>query len=183
MPRHRDSAQIERDRKVMASLYLQGIGQYEIANRLGLSQTTVSRDLKVLHKTWLKSALVDLNEARSRELAKIDHLELTYWEAWIDSCKDKEQTTMTAKPGQEGGAAVAQMVTRTYPGRGNSAFLAGVERCIKMRTDILGANAPRLIAVVDEDFDQEEWAAGRAKRQAAAMAILDEAEECGESSA
>ena len=163
MPRYRATGEIARDRKVIAKWYLQGKSQYEIADLVGLSQATISRDLKALHKVWLKSSLVDFGEAKAKELAKIDHLELTYWEAW-----EASKTSTTIRGASDSESAI---VTQKE-GAGDPAFLAGVERCIKQRVDILGLNSPKLMGIVDEDFDQAEWANARDARHARAVALL-----------
>lgn len=144
-------------------MYLRGKGQYEISDVLGISQATVSRDLKAIQKLWLKSSLIDFNEARAREIAKIDHLECVYWEAWEAS---KVSTTIR---GSDSDATVTQK-----EGAGNQAFTNGVKDCIKLRADLLGLMAAQVVAVVGEDFDQEAWTNERSRRHAAALAVLED---------
>ena len=81
--RRRPRAQRMRDRRRIADLYLRGILQCDIADKLELSESTVSRDLETLYKQWRASALVDIGKAKAKELAKLDHLEATYWESWM----------------------------------------------------------------------------------------------------
>ena len=82
MPKRRSTAQIARDRRVISNLYMKGWLQSDIANELGISDATVSRDLRTLYKRWERSSLVDIDSKKAEELAKIDHLEREYWEAW-----------------------------------------------------------------------------------------------------
>lgn len=120
----------------MADLYLQGWLQVDIAAELGINQSTVSRDLKALHKVWLKAALLDFNEAKARELAKVDRLEREYWRAWQRSCEDAE--TMR----QEGDASGVDKIVKTAKGQaGDPRFLSGVQWCIEKRCKILGIEA------------------------------------------
>lgn len=114
--KRRKAAQIARDRLRMSDLYLQGQLQADIASELGLSEATVSRDLKVLHKEWLAGSQVGFSKARARELAKIDRLEREYWEAW--------------KRSRTGGQA------------GDPRFLTGIQWCIERRCKIMGIDAP-----------------------------------------
>lgn len=120
-----------------------------------VNQQMVSYDLQRLREKWQKSSLVDFNAARSSQLAKNDQLEATYWEAW---CESKEIIIDDEK--------------KQVPG--NPAFLAGVERCIDRRTRLLGLDAPKLLAVVDSDFDQAAWNEKRQSRHAEALATLEE---------
>ena len=136
--KRRASAQLARDRRRIADLYLKGWLQADIAAELGVSQPTVSLDLKALHKTWLKSALIDFDAAKSKELAKIDRLEQEYWEAWQRSCEDAETIRREATAEKQG------KVTKTLKGQaGDPRFLQGVQWCIEKRCKILGVDAPQ----------------------------------------
>ena len=127
--RRRSTAQLVRDRRRIADLYLQGWIQADIAAELGISQQTVSNDLKALQVSWLDSSLVDFNAAKSQELAKVDRLEREYWVAWLYSCEDAE--------GQAG----------------DPRFLAGVQWCIGKRCKILGIDAASKVESVSLSVD------------------------------
>lgn len=130
----------EKRREQVARLYLLGKTQHEIADTVGCSQKTVSNDLAVLRDRWRESALVDVNEAKQRELAKIDLLERTYWQAWEDSLEQIERTTakrVQAKFGER--TETARHVEQRL---GDPRYLQGVQWCIERRIAILGANAP-----------------------------------------
>lgn len=117
--------QRERDRREIANLYLQGWIQADIAARLNesedreytLTQQMISYDLLRLQEGWRESALIDINEAKSRELAKIDRLEREGWSEWQKS--------------------------HGLPGAlGDPRYLSVVQWCIEQRCKILGVNAP-----------------------------------------
>lgn len=124
----------------MADLYLQGELQADIAIEVGLSEATVSRDLKVLHKQWLADSRADFSKAKARELAAIFRLEREHWAAWLRSCEDAEtcQTT-TGKDGVE------RITTTTKGQAGDPRFLAGIEKCVAARRKLLGLDTPELI--------------------------------------
>jgi hypothetical protein len=144
----RTKTQRERDNRRISQLYLQGEMQADIAASLSLSQSTVSRALKRLQADWRASALIDINEAKARELAKIDTLELEYWTAWKRSQEDAESeiTKMQGNPPKpnEANPLPAKMETqKKREGQsGNPAFLRGIEWCINKRCEILGVDAP-----------------------------------------
>jgi hypothetical protein len=142
--RPRKKAEMLRDRKQIAAMYLRGELQIDIAEELGLTPMMVSRDIKALHKEWLQSSILDYNTLKSNELAKIDHLEITYWGAWLESCEDAETIR------QEGKALDKQLqpskVVRTSKGQtGDPRYLSGVQWCINKRCEILGIDAPKQI--------------------------------------
>ena len=139
--RRRSKAELIRDRRVLADLYLQGWTQTAIAAEIGMSQQTVSRDLKALHKQWVEAALMDLNEAKARELAKIDRLEREYWDAWERSCQDSE-TERVKQRKTEDGKEVREGVKVTKGQAGDASFLRGIQWCIERRCKILGIDAP-----------------------------------------
>ena len=135
----RKPAEVARDRRRIADFYLQGWLQADIAQEVGLSQPTISRDLKALQKAWLKSALIDFDAAKAKELAKVDRLEREYWAAWEASKKDKETQT-TEKIKSTTLRSKAQI--RREGQVGNPSFLVGVQWCIERRCKILGLDAP-----------------------------------------
>jgi hypothetical protein len=129
----------------MADLYLQGWLQVDIAQELGINQSTVSRDLKALHKEWLHSALLDYDEAKAQELAKIDRLEREYWRAWERSCEDAETIRQEGPP-----AGPEKLVTTAKGQAGDPRFLTGVQWCIEKRCKVLGLDAPSKLDVTSD---------------------------------
>jgi predicted transcriptional regulator len=124
-------------RMIVAEAYLCGITQMQIAEKLGVTQATISNDLKALRKAWQKSALVDIDQMKEQELAKIDRLESEYWQAWEASKGVKRIKTGEKRAGQEGRASV-----REEDRTGDPRYLRGVMDCIDKRCKILGIEAP-----------------------------------------
>lgn len=131
----------------IAELHLRGHDQASIAAILGdereysLSRSQVGYDIRKLKAMWLESALVDFDEARAQELARVAHLERTYWEAWERSCEEVAIETTSAAKGA-GGADRVSKTKRVEPGLGDARWLAGVQWCIEKRCQILGLDAP-----------------------------------------
>lgn len=150
--KHRSTSQKIRDRRRIADLYLQGETQIDIAEKVGISQGTVSRDIKFLQDFWLKSSLIDFDEAKSKELAKVDRLEREYWDAWERSCEDAESTT--EKEIELDDRTIRKEATQTAKGQaGDPRFLAGVQWCIEKRCKILGLDAPIKKDVLNKELD------------------------------
>lgn len=131
----------ERELCDIAARYLRGESQYEIAAALGRNQSNISRALKLLQKRWGESSLFDFDQARAKELARIDHLERVAWDAWERSLEVKE-TTATEKStrGQDTAGSRASIKKETRDG--NPAFLDRVAWCITRRCALLGLDAP-----------------------------------------
>lgn len=127
----------ERDLLEISRLYLQGITQAEIGQRLGVSQPQISYDLRVLRNRWLQSSIVNIDEAKARELARVDHLEREYWDAWEKS-KNPVKTRGSKKVDGEQVESTIQGET----GTGDPRYLTGVQWCINKRCEVLGLDAP-----------------------------------------
>lgn len=133
---HRSRAQIARHRKLIAAMYLRGSLQAEIAKSIGISQPTVSRDIKALHKQWIGDAKRDFNEAVGKELAKIDVLEQEYWQGWLRSTSDvRKQLVWDQKQGDW----MVEVIELLFVREGNPRFLDGIRECIKDRCRLLGS--------------------------------------------
>ena len=122
----RKKTQIADRRQEVSELYLRGWSMNDIAEKLKIDRTTVSRDLSELRKEWLERSINHVAQKKAIELAKIDQLEATYWDAWDASKLGK---------------------------KGNPAYLTGVQWCISERCKIIGINAPMKIAPTDPSGD------------------------------
>ena len=132
-------------RQKVAAAYLRGGTQADIAVELECDQATVSRDLIALRAAWMKSALIDINEAKARELAKIDTLELEYWAAWKRSQQNAEVETTKMQGTDPAAPGKLEKQKRVEGQVGDSRYLQGVQWCVEMRCKIIGIEAPKKI--------------------------------------
>jgi len=141
----RNPLERERDLRETAALYLRGLTQVEIAQKLNVSRQQIGYDLKVLQHRWQESALADFDAKKAAELAKIDELERTYWDAWQRSCQTREVTTQESIRGGEGQADEDRRKAgvRKEQRDGNPEYLKRVEWCISKRCELLRLNPPQ----------------------------------------
>ena len=130
-------------RKQVASLYLRGESQWEIARAVGTGQSQVHRDLAAIRQEWLESAIRDFDGRKAEELARIDRLEAIAWKAWERSCQDAETHytgTETGRTGKAGEPLPDRSKTwTTLKGQaGDPRFLERVAWCIDQRCKITG---------------------------------------------
>lgn len=144
------------DREQTRQRYLRGETQAAIAADLGVTRQQVAYDLALLREAWRKAGIRDFDQAKAIELAKLDELERTYWEAWEDS--RSEQQIATQSQDDSGKKHVSLRKTQQA---GNPAFLQGVMSCIDRRCKILGLDAPTRIdfriewdALTDEQLER-----------------------------
>jgi hypothetical protein len=163
----------ERDLRETAALYLRGLTHQEIAQRLKVSRQQIGYDLKVLQKRWQESALADFNAKKAAELARVDELERTYWDAWERSCQAREVTTQERTQGGDGQTDEARLKAgvRKEQRDGTPEFLRGVERCIELRCKITGAFAAVKIAPTTPDGEGE-WHASDSETNTVLLAAF-----------
>ena len=139
---------ITRRREAVADAYIQGRTQAAIARDLGISQPTVSTDLKAIQTQWRESAIRDFDLLRERELQKLDRVEREAWEAWERSQKPSQQSVVsTSGDGQRTQNTVKDQ-------SGDPRFLEAVHKCIAGRRALLGLDAPTRIAPTSPDGEQ-----------------------------
>jgi len=136
----RTRIEIERDRLEIARLYLKGDIQADIAARLGMTRQMVGYDLKAIRSQWLAASLEAFDQRVATELAKIDNLEIEYWQAWERSTQVKESSTAKVVQDEKGERNEAS--TKQEQMVGNESFLAGVRWCIDRRLKLFGLDAP-----------------------------------------
>jgi len=110
----------------------------------------VSYDLIQIQKTWLDSTIFDFNTAKHKEIAKVDELELIYYDAWIRSCKGVISQTQKARQkikSNNDSEIAKELVKINREQVGDPRFLAGVQWCIERRCKIIGIDAPTKIDV------------------------------------
>jgi hypothetical protein len=132
-------------RKRVAGMYLRGMSQWEIGRQLGVTQQCIAKDVHALEKEWLASAVVAIDAAKAKELARIDRLERVAWRAWRRSCQRKERATTRMERKLDEDAQKAKTVTSkaTELRDGNPEYLKRVEWCISKRCELLKLNPPQ----------------------------------------
>lgn len=135
-------------RSQIANLFLQGVTKHhEIAQRLNMDRSTVTRDLKHIVDDWKLSIRQTVDEAKAKEIAKVDHLEQVAWEAWHRSCQAAETLYAGTTKGRtdKDGAALPDLVKTHKISKGQAGdprFLERVGWCVERRCKLLGLDAP-----------------------------------------
>jgi len=138
----RRQQQIADRRRNVANLYLRGDWQPAIAEKVGVSQSTISRDLAVVRKQWLKDASRDYDAKVAEELAKIDAIELEAWTEWEKS-KDRKRAKKMTKKSLKGDAVQLIEETATIETLLPEArYLEIIQKCVVRRCKLLGLDAP-----------------------------------------
>lgn len=128
----------------VAELYLKAIGVQAIGQDIGVSTQMAINYVKELEKRWKASAIRDFDQAKGIELAKLDHLEQQYWDAWERSCLEHTESHTIVEPKMVDGKEVPTRKRQTIKKIeevGDPRFLDGVYKCIDRRIKLLGLDA------------------------------------------
>jgi hypothetical protein len=144
-----------KERLVIAKYFLQGRNERQIADHLGRTQQYVSLIIKSLEQEWRTKAISDFSTAKAKELARIENLERTYWDAWFRSLGGSKSTTVKAsgeksEQKKDGKLVNIERSERNETTYGDPRFLAGVQWCIERRVKMLGFDQPVKIDIVNE---------------------------------
>lgn len=132
-------------RNIVCDLYIEGYSYREIAERFGVSVTTIHRDIKKIREEWKKSRPDRYQEGLDRALASLDRIEANAWKGWNKSLEDAVESVEELNETKDGSFAKKQ--TRRRGQSGDSNFLAILERCQGRRAAIQGFEAPKQMEV------------------------------------
>jgi hypothetical protein len=131
----------------IAGLHFKRYDQATIAQKLSqqnpekpITQQLVSYYLKKIRKAWLKESVEEFDAAKAQELARINHLEETYWRGWERSLLPVK----VKKSRKANDKATAEL--SEYESLGDVKFLEGVRWCYAKRAEIRGFDAPKKIS-------------------------------------
>ncbi len=124
-------------RKRVASRYLRGWTQWEIAKKEGVDQAVISGDLEAMYKIWQEEMLASFDQHKRNQLAKIDHIERVAYIAYAKSIGVRKVITREKTTGgMYGDTSKVKIVKDELAG--DVKYLEQVKWCVEMRCKILG---------------------------------------------
>jgi len=140
------------DQVRISEMLAMGKSQKQIAAELGLTRSTVCRDVKRIERARLMFMVKNLDKLRQAELAKIDLMEKEAWAAWEQSKTEKQKVSVTK------GTNMKKSQFTKEQRAGDPRYLEIVQKCMDRRAELLGLNAPQKIAPTTPD-GKEPWTA------------------------
>lgn len=147
----RTKAEVERDLSFIARQYCLGLSLREISTKLcqeyyadrrdgsgrpfSLSLNQIHYEVQKLHKIWRDSAVIDFNEARAREVAKLDAIEAEALDAWRSSRGEMQESVTERRTGEK---SFERAQIRRFREAGDPRFLQVVQQCCELRCKLLG---------------------------------------------
>lgn len=123
-----------------SELYLKGWIQADIAKELGVSANTVFKLLGEVKKRWLLNQVQNIEARKVMELERIDRIEREYWDAWEHSKKGQNKviSTRLKRTTMRGDSTEETNGQEFLDTPGDPRFLEGIQKCITLRSKILG---------------------------------------------
>lgn len=133
----RSEAEKALHRERISQLYFKKkLKQVEIAFELGISQATVSRDVKWLKTQLLKAAKRNVQDWQAEALGELAVVKMEAWAAWERSRQNKEVITQQKLPG---GNVIETLKTEGQAG--DPRFLGVITGAINEEMKIVGGEA------------------------------------------
>ena len=138
-------------RDQVSALVLKGMTTRQIAEKVGISQRTVVRDIQHLQAQWREKALEAIDQVKARELASLDIMEAEAWDAYNRSKQDYTKKVVEDKPTGKGRSARIETGSQHGDPRLFNVILSIKER----RAKLLGMDAPTKIAGTNPEGTEE----------------------------
>lgn len=170
----RTEFEAERDRELIARLYLRGKSQQAITDDLNtqyyqnnpISRHQISYDIRLIIERWERSAVNHIEQRKAQELAKLNEIEAAAWDGFERSLQNKEETIKGTTPKGH------QDITKIVGQAGDPRYLDIALKCVDKRCQILGLDAPTKIAPTDPTGQKEYSGAMSDEERAARIAAI-----------
>lgn len=140
--RGRASKQVVTFRRTqVAKMYLKGRMKKDIAAHFGLSNASITKDIKAIHTEWKEDRLSDFDDMMQKELMRLDLVENQAWIAWEKSIEDTHQKSIKQTTGDLGERTEKAQKELTM--LGNPRYLDIMLKCSQQRSELLGLNAAK----------------------------------------
>jgi len=137
--------EIEQRQAQVSELSLKGYSQTAIAKQLGVTQATVSDDLKAIREVWRASKIRDFDLNVSIELERLNLIEREMWEAWERSKKPSQSAALI-------GEGVTQPARKTLKNQnGDPRYLTLALHCHQSRRALLALDPPKRAEATQEE--------------------------------
>lgn len=138
-------ARAEQWKVLIIDLYLQGNTMERVAeiakertNGHKFSTSTVHKYVRDAIQVWREQKQDLISEYMVIELAKINRMEVEYWNAWERSCAVRGKITrMKNKNSDDGKLAVSTVKEDSAQGLGDWRFMDGIKWCVEKRLELL----------------------------------------------
>lgn len=101
MSKRRPDIEIVKRRKEVASLYLKGYTQQQIADRLEVSRVTINRDVQAVLAQWRDETSHDMSERVAKQAMELADMRLRAWSAYQKAVGESKENGQRPKSEKE----------------------------------------------------------------------------------
>lgn len=124
------------------------LAEKETGHNFGLN--TVHKYINEAIDQWKENKAALIDNHKDIELAKINNLEATYWNAWENSLRVAKSKT-SHKTKTDGRLNISRVAESEDHQGGDPQFLKGVQWCIEQRCKILGLDTPAIALQINNE--------------------------------
>ena len=181
----RTPGQREKDREIISEMWVQKVPQRIMAERLGISQSQVFREIQKLKQRWQASADCNTKEVIADSLEELRYCKARLWEAYERSCKDAEISTTSIVKGRVGkdGVALPDLTKAQKVAKGQTGdphILNSIAAIIEQECRIHNVIGPQKISLTDPSGTKEYHGDFSDAERAALLAAFLERHQSGE---
>src|SRR5690606_13720432 len=152
----RSAALKEKHREQISKMYFsEKKTQAEIAVLLGISQPTVSRDVRALEARWRERSNRNVSKVKEALLAELNQAKDEAWHGWQRSQQDAETVTKTTTSDSE------TITVKTEGQAGDPRFLKEVRESIALMLKAMGLEAVIQVDVTHQQVQIVEVESGK----------------------
>ncbi len=138
-PYKRSNPQRQLDRIEMVKLMRRGWTQVQIAEKMGLSVTTITHDWKVVIREVAETRNKCVEELVAMKLEEYAEIKREAWKQWEESKKDYQRRVLETYTKADGTMTMKE--SETLQGQcGDSSYLSIILQCVNAERELLGIN-------------------------------------------
>lgn len=126
----------EKRQDEVVRLYLTGSTLRGVARELGVSVTTVIRDMDRARKEWKLETAKTYDQLLPEKLAQLDAIRSAAWEGWKRSLRIEKVVSKEA--GENANGSFSKLGKRQKHQAGDPRFLSQLEKCLRLECQLRG---------------------------------------------
>lgn len=132
----KELAASEERQEEVARRYLTGSSMRRISQQMGISLSTVARDLQRTREAWQERNARTYEELLPEKLAALDVIRAQAWIGWKRSLRDERSET--DETGTNGHGPFSKQRKRRKGQSGNPNYLSRLESCLRLECELRG---------------------------------------------
>lgn len=168
------AARADSEAKIAKWALVGNMTQYEMAEKLGVAQSTVSRDFKRVMKRWQDSAISDIDQIMTMELQTIQMMISEVYEEWQ---KSKTPTVRKVIESDKKGGKMTRLETTDQCG--DPRLVNNLIALLERRAKLTGIDKPSRVTLTEDESKTIDTSSLSQSAMAEILAARDKLNESG----